>query len=96
MSRQFEKIKRGLTEAISHAQGRPSPRMKIHYPKPVDVKALRLEIGMTQEQFAAKFGVSTATLRHWERGDRSPHGPALVLLNVIKHDPKAVIKALAA
>lgn len=96
MSKQFEKIKRGLIEAIAHAEGRPSPGMKMHHPKPVDVKALRLEIGMTQEQFAAKFGVSTATLRHWERGDRSPHGPALVLLNVIKNDPNAVIKALAA
>ncbi|MDP1535173.1 MAG: helix-turn-helix domain-containing protein [Rubrivivax sp.] len=29
---------------------------------------------MTQEQFAARFGFSVATLRHWERGDRSPHG----------------------
>lgn len=96
MSKQFEKIQRGLLEAIAHSEGRPTPGMKIHYPKPVDVKALRMEIGMTQEQFAAKFGVSTATLRHWERGDRSPQGPALVLLNVIKHDPKAVIKALAA
>jgi putative transcriptional regulator len=51
---------------------------------------------MTQEQFAARFGFSTATLRHWERGDRAPHGPALVLLNVIEHNPAAVIDALAA
>ena len=94
MSKQFEKIKQGLLEAIDHAQGRPAPGTRIHGPKPIDVKALRIDIGMTQEQFAAKFGVSTATLRHWERGDRSPQGPALVLLNVIKHDPRAVINAL--
>jgi len=31
---------------------------------------------LTQEQFAACFGFSAATLRHWERGDRSPHGSA--------------------
>jgi putative transcriptional regulator len=49
---------------------------------------------MTQEQFAKNFGFSTATLRHWERGDRMPHGPALVLLNVISHNPSAVINAL--
>ena len=96
MSKQFEEIKEGMLQAIAHAKGRPVPRNRVHYPKPIDVKALRLGIGMTQEQFAAKFGVSTATLRHWERGDRSPHGPALVLLNVIKHNPKAVIRALAA
>ena len=51
---------------------------------------------MTQEQFAARFGFSTATLRRWERGDGAPQGPALVLLNVIEHNPNAVIDALAA
>jgi transcriptional regulator with XRE-family HTH domain len=61
----------------------------------VDVKALRAKVGMTQEQFAARFGFSTATLRHWERGDRTPHGPALVLLNVIERNPAAVIEALS-
>ena len=91
----FESIKRGLEQAIAHAEGR-SPDTKVHRPRPVDVKALRTRIGMTQEEFAARFGVSTATLRHWERGDRSPHGPALVLLNVIERNPKAVIEALAA
>ena len=54
---------------------------------------MRAKVGMTQEQFAARFGFSTATLRYWERGDRSPRGPALVLLNVIEHNPKAVIDA---
>jgi len=28
----FEKIKKGLLEAIAHAEGRPSPRIRIHYP----------------------------------------------------------------
>jgi putative transcriptional regulator len=51
---------------------------------------------MTQLEFAARFGFSAATLRHWERGDRVPHGPARVLLNVIEHNPKAVMAALAA
>jgi putative transcriptional regulator len=56
---------------------------------------VRAKVGMTQEQFASRFGFSTATLRHWERGDRNPHGPALVLLNVIERNPQAVIEALA-
>lgn len=46
-------------------------------------------LGLTQEQFAARFGFSVATLRHWERGDRTPHDPALVLLNLIDREPKA-------
>lgn len=88
-------IKRGLVEAIEHAEGR-AMQTRVHRPRPVDVKALRAKVGMTQEQFAARFGFSTATLRHWDRGDRAPQGPALVLLNVIEHNPNAVIAALAA
>ena len=95
MSNAFDSIKRGLLEAIEHAEGR-APQTRMHQPRPVDVRALRFKVGMTQEQFAARFGFSTATLRHWERGDRAPHGPSLVLLNVIQHNPRAVIEALAA
>ena len=94
MSAAFENIKLGLQEAIAHAKG-DAAGVRLHRPRVVDVKALRAKVGMTQEQFAARFGFSTATLRHWERGDRSPHGPALVLLNVIEHNPQAVIEALA-
>lgn len=93
MSTAFDSIKRGLQEAVAHARGQ-LPQARVHRPRPVDVKALRHRVGMTQEQFAANFGFSTATLRHWERGDRAPHGPALVLLNVIEHNPSAVMEAL--
>lgn len=93
MSAAFESIKLGLQEAIAHAKGEAGG-VRLHRLRVVDVKALRAKVGMTQEQFAARFGFSTATLRHWERGDRSPHGPALVLLNVIEHNPQAVIEAL--
>ena len=94
MKSAFEDIKQGLQEAIAHAKGEGAGG-QVHYPRPVDVKALRARVGMTQEQFAARFGFSAATLRHWERGDRTPRGPALVLLNVIERNPGAVIAALS-
>src|SRR6218665_4000255 len=94
MSTAFESIKQGLQEAIAHARG-DERGVRVHRPRAIDVKAVRAKVGMTQEQFAARFGFSTATLRHWERGDRTPHGPALVLLNVIERNPQAVIEALA-
>jgi putative transcriptional regulator len=56
---------------------------------------VRGRLGFTQAQFAARFGVSVATLRHWERGDRNPQGPALVLLNLIDRDPMGVLRALS-
>lgn len=93
MSKAFESIRQGLQEAIAHARG-DTGAVRVYRPEAVDVKALRQRVAMTQEQFAARFGFSVATLRHWERGDRTPQGPALVLLNVIDKNPAAVLEAL--
>ena len=49
---------------------------------------------MSQPKFAASFGISLGTLRHWERGDRYPQGPALVLLNLLSKDPHTVLEVL--
>lgn len=95
MGKAFESIKAGLTEAIAHAKGeKAGAGVRVYRPHDVDVRELRQRVGMTQEQFAARFGFSVATLRHWERGDRAPAGPALVLLNVIARDHKSVMRAL--
>jgi hypothetical protein len=45
---------------------------------------------ITQRQFAWWFGIPVPTLRHWERRNRGPAGPALVLLHVIEDNPRAV------
>jgi putative transcriptional regulator len=94
MSQAFDRIKKGLREAIGHQKGK-ARGVKTYTPSAIDVQALRKRIGLTQEEFAAKFSVSLGTLRHWERGDRKPHGPALVLLRVIEKDQRAVLRALA-
>lgn len=94
MTQAFQNIKQGLDEAIAHARGNKDG-VKLHQAQAVDVSQLRERLGLTQEQFAARFGFSVATLRHWERGDRSPNGAALVLLNVIDRNPRAVMRALS-
>jgi putative transcriptional regulator len=60
----------------------------------LDVRALRLRMNMTQHDFAGLFGFPVATLRHWERGNRSPSGTALVLLSVIRENPRFVMQAV--
>ena len=92
MSTAFDSIKRGLTQAIAHQKGK-ARGVKIHAPSEVDVQALRKRIGLSQQAFAAKFSISLGTLRHWERGDRKPRGPALVLLRVINKEGRAVLRA---
>ncbi len=41
------------------------------------IKALRKRLGLTQEQFAQKVGVTYSTVNHWENGKRTPQ-PFLV------------------
>jgi len=94
MSEFFNSIKQGLTEAIEYSEGK-CPKAVVHQFSSVDVKRIRSKLGMSQTEFASAFGISVSTLRHWERGDRTPHGPALVLLNVVAKEPQAVLNALA-
>lgn len=95
MSSAFSSIKQGLEEALEYSKGNASKAV-IHEFTAVDVKDLRAKVGMSQNEFASAFGISVATLRHWERGDRTPQGPALVLLNVVAKEPQAVLRALRA
>lgn len=62
----------------------------------IDVRRIREELGMRQNEFAIHFGISVKTLRNWEQGLREPEGPARAYLTVIKNDPQAVLRALDA
>ncbi len=41
------------------------------------VKAIRKAMGLTQEQFAAQFGVTVATVNRWENGRALPQPLAM-------------------
>jgi putative transcriptional regulator len=58
------------------------------------VRALRQNMNLTQEEFAARFGLPLGTVRDWEQGAHRPDRAAQVLLTVIARDPDAVIRAL--
>jgi putative transcriptional regulator len=59
-----------------------------------DVRAARKRLGLSQAEFATRFGFQPATLRNWEQGRTRPDGPARVLLAVIARHPEAVEDAL--
>ena len=84
-----------LKEAIAWAGGEDVPvrTTTVHVPM-TDVRAVRRRLGLSQSEFAAKFGFQPATLRNWEQGRTRPHGPARVLLTVIARHPEAVEDAL--
>lgn len=63
-------------------------------PAAEDVRAIRRRLGLSQQQFAARYGFSVETVRNYEQGHRRPAGPARVLLKVIASEPDAVTRAL--
>ncbi len=62
-------------------------------PEP-DIKATRDGMGLTQEQFAIRFGLDLDTVRNWEHGRRKPDTAARSYLRAIANDPAAVETAL--
>ena len=95
MSRVADSIRRGLEEAVAYARGEAKENaFRVHVPAVIDVRAIRTKLGMTQEEFSARFGFSVNTLRHWEQGKRQPEGATRAYLLVIDRAPKAVQKAL--
>jgi putative transcriptional regulator len=63
---------------------------------PPDAKAIRKATGLSQAAFAWRYGFDVSALRDWEQGRRTPDRSARVLLAIIKYEPRAVERALAA
>jgi putative transcriptional regulator len=59
------------------------------------VKIIRRALGLSQEDFAARFHIPIGTLRDWEQGRKEPDAAARAYLIVIASNPEAVAVALA-
>src|SRR5579872_678849 len=85
------RIIEGLEEAIAWSKGNNVAVRVTQVQVPdVDVSAVRHRMGLSQSQFATKFGFPPATLRNWEQGRARPDAPTRVLLAVIAKHPEAV------
>jgi putative transcriptional regulator len=74
-----------------HARSRARIRREFD---PVDVREIRALFHQTRHQFAEMIGISSETLRNWERGRRRPLGPSRALLRIAKADPDVVAAVL--
>ena len=92
-----------MTEAEIEAAARSDPdnrpltpadfaRMK----RTPQVKIIRRALGLSQDEFAARYHIPIGTLRDWEQGRAVPDQAARAYLTVIARDPEAVRKALDA
>ena len=59
------------------------------------VRAVREGLGLSQAEFARRFGLSLRSLQEWEQGRRLPDMAVFAYLRVIEQNPKAVQSALS-
>lgn len=64
------------------------------YSPVLPVQAVRRQLGMTQEQFAAALHIPLPTLRNWEQGRTLPDPAARALLTIVAKEPEAALRAL--
>src|ERR1700756_4402012 len=83
-----------LTEACEHAKGKPSV-VRVHVVEIPDVRAIRRQLRMSQQEFARVYRIPLATLKNWEKGRRQPDPPAAAYLQVIAKCPREAQEALA-
>jgi len=58
------------------------------------VKVIRRALGLSQEEFAARFHIPLGTVRDWEQSRKEPDAAARAYLMVIARNPTAVSEAL--
>jgi putative transcriptional regulator len=83
----------GMKLVLSHQRGKVA--LEQVWPKPVDVKAIRKRVKMSQAEFSRAYGISKRALQEWEQGGRQPDSAARAYLTVIAKQPVVVRRALA-
>jgi len=89
-----------MTEAEVHAaaladpDAQPLTEERLARMRPVPrAKTLRRALGLTQEEFAARFQIPIGTLRDWEQGRVEPDQAAQAYLKAIAGDAARALEA---
>ena len=95
MNRVSRGVIAGLKQAVAHARGEISLPVRYYdVPGPVDVKAIRAKSGLSQSEFAGRYGFNVRTLQEWELGRTEPPSVVRAYLTVIDRFPETVERAL--
>jgi len=94
MSKAGQSILRGARQALAYRRGEREGFVA-HVPGEVNVLAIRTRLGLSQGEFATRFGFKLDALQNWEQGRRRPDAAARAFLRVIDREPEAVLRALA-
>ena len=91
----FQELLASVREGAAILRGEKQPS-RVFVSVDPDVKRIRGDLRLSRDELAAMIGVSVRTVAAWERGVRSPRGPARLLLFVAAQHPEAVWKAVRA
>jgi putative transcriptional regulator len=83
----------GMNLVLAHQRGKIE--LEQVWPKPIDVKAIRKRVKMSQAEFSRAYRISKRSLQEWEQGGRQPDSAARAYLTVIPREPGVVRRALA-
>jgi putative transcriptional regulator len=91
-----------MSEAERHAAASGDPDAQPVTPENIgrmkrtpQVKVIRRALGLSQEEFAARFQIPLGTLRDWEQSRKEPDAAGRAYLTVIARNPDAVSDALS-
>ncbi len=83
----------GMEVVLAHQRGKVE--LEQVWPRPVDVKAIRKKVKMSQAEFSRAYCISKRALQEWEQGGRQPDSAARAYLRVIAKAPDVVTRVLA-
>lgn len=85
-----EKMFNDLLESIDEAKQVLQERQKLKLQTANYIKNLRHKFGLSQAQFAKKYGFAVGTLKNWEQAIRLPDKTSTLLLKLIDKYPEIV------
>jgi len=91
---EFEQLIAKLGDILSLVDEGQSLGERVTISDVIDAAAIRRRTGFSQAAFARHISVSVRTVRSWERGVRSPQGPARLLLTLLDRNPRIVEETL--
>jgi putative transcriptional regulator len=81
-----------MNQVLAHQRG--ELELEQVWPKPIDIKAIRRRVTMSQAEFSRIHKISKRALREWEQGGRRPVSAARACSTVIAREPVVVRRAL--
>ena len=69
----FDELLNSVRQMDAIVKGKKKASRKFDFPNP-EVKAIREQLGVSQDKFAMILGVSKRTVENWEQGRRHPTG----------------------